>query len=76
MYTSNCQRDFDYRDEYLLRSGGNVRPDYSEDPRGKRIGNFWTNLILGGIILLYLYQHYRFYISIFFYRAYSAYQAT
>ena len=40
VYTSNCQRDFDYRDEYLLRSGGNVRPDYSEDPRGKSIGNF------------------------------------
>ena len=51
VYTSNCQRDFDYRDEYLLRSGGNVRPDYSEDPRGKRIGNFRKNLILGGIIL-------------------------
>ena len=62
MYTSNCQRDFDYRDEYLLRSGGNVRPDYSEDPRGKRIGNFRKNLILAGIIsiafistLLHLY---------------------
>ena len=60
VYTSNCQRDFDYRDEYLLRSGGNVRPDYSEDPRGKRIGNFRKNWILGGIKfhLLYLYQHY------------------
>ena len=76
VYTSNCQRDFDYRDEYLLRSGGNVRPDYSEDPRGKRIGNVRKNFILSGIkfYLSYLYQYYCIYI--FFSRAHSAYQAT
>ena len=50
VYTSNCQRDFDYRDEYLLRSGGNVRPDYTEDPRGNKIGNFRKHFILSGII--------------------------
>ena len=58
VYTSNCQRDFDYRDEYLLRSGGNVRPDYTEDPRGNKIGNFRKNFILSGNFI------YCFYINI------------
>ena len=79
MYTSNCQRDFDYRDEYLLRSGGNVRPDYTEDPRGNRIGNFRKNFILSGIAFeIYIYCIYIniiafIYIFILFSRALSAY---
>ena len=74
--TSNCQRDFDYRDEYLLRSGGNVRTDYSENPRGKRIGNIRINFILGGIIYCVHINIIAFIFLSIFSRAHSAYQAT
>ena len=78
VYTSNCQRDFDYRDEYLLRSGGNVRPDYSEDPRGKRIGNLRKNFILSGIIFNRILSivFISILLHLYFFRAHSAYQAT
>ena len=68
VYISNCQRDFDYRDEYLLRSGGNVRPEYSEDPRGKNIGNFrkkWTlSCIILSIVFISILLH--LYLYLFF----------
>ena len=75
VYTSNCQRDFDYRDEYLLRSGGNVRPDYSEDHRGKRIGKSRENFILSNRILSIVFISILLHLY-FFSRAHSAYKAT